>query len=126
MKETNDHQEMFDLIKKEIRKYAPKVKITRESESGIETYTTKEFKLGAKTYPGICFASSLIFKGHVGFYLFTLYTHPEFKKEIPAELLKTLKGKTCFNIKKLDDKLLGQIRETLKKAFEFYKAKGIV
>ncbi|HXB40996.1 MAG TPA: DUF1801 domain-containing protein [Bacteroidia bacterium] len=124
--ETKDHAEIFDRIKKEIKKYSTKINITKESGKGIETYTKKPLTVGGKTYPCICFASSLIFKGHVGFYLFTLYTHPEFKKEIPSELLKTLKGKTCFNIKKLDDKLLKQISDTLKKAFEFYKAKGIV
>lgn len=124
--ETKDHTEIFELIKAAIKKYSPKINIVKESDKGIETYTKKPLTVGGKTYPSICFASSLIFKGHVGFYLFTLYTHPEFKKEIPAELLKTLKGKTCFNIKKLDDKLLKQVKDTLKKAFEFYKAKGIV
>lgn len=117
---------MFELIKKEIRKYEKKVNVTKESDSGIETYTTKPYVMGGKTYPSISFACALIMKGHVGFYLFPLYTHPEFRKELPPELGKTLKGKTCFNIKKLDDKLLKQISDTLKKAYAFYKAKGIV
>lgn len=50
--------------------------------------------------PGMYFASALVRKDMVSFYFFPCYTHPkEFAEDAPL-LFKTLKGKTCFNIKK--------------------------
>jgi hypothetical protein len=123
--ETKDFAEINSLLKKEIEKYTPPFVCKKSSEKGIELYTAKPYKMGERIYPEIMFAASQVMKGHVGFYFFPLYMCPEMKEKIPAELLKTLKGKTCFNIKKLDDKLLKQVKDTLKKGYEFYKTKGI-
>ena len=45
---------------------------------------------------------------------------------MPPELKKTLKGKTCFNIKKLDATLLKQVEELLKKGFDMYKKEKFI
>jgi hypothetical protein len=47
-------------------------------------------------------------------------------KRIPAELMKTLKGKTCFHIKTLDATLKRQIADALKLSFDFYQKQGWV
>jgi hypothetical protein len=42
------------------------------------------------------------------------------------ELLKCLKGKSCFHIKKDDPVLFKQMKESLKKGLEAYKKRGWV
>ena len=46
------------------------------------------------------------------------------KNKLKPELLKTLKGKTCFHIKKEDPVLLQQIKEALQIGYEYYTSNG--
>jgi len=47
--------------------------------------------------------------------------NPQAFTEIPDEVRKCLKGKSCFNIKKADDKLFKQIEKMAKQGFKLYK-----
>jgi len=55
-----------------------------------------------------------------------VYTDAELKKEdvFGPELLKLLKGKSCFHVRALDEKLEKQIEKALKLGFELYKKRG--
>jgi hypothetical protein len=46
------------------------------------------------------------------------------KKVFKPELLKCLKGKSCFHIKKNDPVIMEQIKESLKIGYEMYKERG--
>lgn len=70
------------------------------------------------------FAGILVQKGYVGFYYMPVYANPEMKKVFKPELLKCLKGKSCFHIKKNDPVLMEQIKESLKIGYEMYKDRG--
>jgi hypothetical protein len=50
-----------------------------------------------------------------------IYTDTSLKEIFEPELLNLLKGKSCFHIKKLDEKLKNQIEMVLKKGYELYK-----
>lgn len=70
------------------------------------------------------FAGILIQKGYVGFYFMPVSAESEMKKIFRPELLKCLKGKSCFYIKKDDPQLYAQIEDALKLGYEAYKKKG--
>ncbi len=55
-----------------------------------------------------------------------IYTDTDLKEVFKLELLKMLKGKSSFYIKKLDDELKSQIREALELGFQLYKERGWV
>jgi len=55
-----------------------------------------------------------------------IYTDTALKDVFEPELLKLLKGKSCFHIKELDTKLERQIRKALKLGFRLYKNRGWV
>ena len=55
-----------------------------------------------------------------------IYADSELKDVFDPELLKLLKGKSCFHIKELDAKLENQIRKALKVGFKLYKTRGWV
>lgn len=75
----------------------------------------------------IFFASIMVQKGYVGFYFFPIYTDSsEISPRLKPELLKCLKGKSCFHIKKNDFQLLLQVKEALAIGHQLYKAKGWV
>ena len=87
-------------------------------------YYNKPVEILGRKYPELPLAGLLIQKGYVGFYFFPVYTEPELKKKLPQELLKQLKGKTCFYIKHPDPVLYKQIGDALEEGIKLYRSKG--
>jgi hypothetical protein len=69
-------------------------------------------------------AAVILQKGYVGFYLMCIYMNGKAKKEISPTLLKLLKGKTCFHVKKLDDGLKRDIEAALVAGTKAYRERG--
>ena len=71
-------------------------------------------------------AAAILQKGYVGFYLMCVCMNPETKKKLSPSLLKLLKGKSCFQVKKLDEGLKKDIEAALELGTKFYKERGWV
>jgi hypothetical protein len=69
-------------------------------------------------------AAVILQKGYVGFYLMCIYMDGKAKKEISPALMKLLKGKSCFYIKKLDDGLKKDIEAALVVGTKAYRKRG--
>ena len=50
-----------------------------------------------------------------------VYADADLKAVFAPELLKLLKGKSCFHIRKLDPALLGQVKFALQTGYETYR-----
>jgi hypothetical protein len=72
----------------------------------------------------VYFAELIIKSSYVGFYYMSVYAETDIKNMFGSELLKLLKGKSCFHIKKLDEEIEKQISEALELRFLTYKEKG--
>jgi hypothetical protein len=70
------------------------------------------------------FAAVILQKAYVGFYLMGVYTNPALKKKISPALLKTLKGKSCFHLKTLDEQMKKDIATALDASAEVYEERG--
>ncbi|HEX6916005.1 MAG TPA: hypothetical protein VF145_12240 [Chitinophagaceae bacterium] len=86
--------------------------------------SVKPVEIAGKKLDELFFAGVLVQKGYVGFYFFPIYVHPDLKSELSPDLLKKLKGKTCFHIKKIDPETKTHINDALKKGYSLYKNKG--
>ena len=69
-------------------------------------------------------AAVILQKGYVGFYLMCIYVNGKAKKEISPALLRLLKGKSCFHLKKLDDGLKKDIEAALVMGTKAYRERG--
>ncbi len=69
-------------------------------------------------------AAAILQKGYVGFYLMCIYMNDAAKKKLSPSLLKLLKGKTCFQVKSLDDGLRKDIQTALEMGTESYRERG--
>jgi len=69
-------------------------------------------------------AALMVHKGHVGLYLMPAYVCPEFAERLHPDLRKLRSGKSCFQVKRLDDALLGHVRDALQTARELYRENG--
>ena len=78
---------------------------------------------GGKPVP-VPLAAVILQKGYVGLYLMCIYMNDAAKKKIAPALLKLLKGKTCFHVKKLDDGLRGDIEAALEMGTKAYRERG--
>jgi len=95
----------------------------KEGQFGLTSKKTVEIAPGKKM-DEVWFSGLLIQKGYVGFYFMPVYASPELKSELHPELLKCLKGKSCFHIKKMNEEVEEQVKDALKKGYYLYKKKG--
>lgn len=114
-------KEIFDEIKPLLAEYEPPMVVTANDESHYELYTGKKVIIEGRKKPTLSFASLIIQGGFVGFYFMPVYTNVEIKEVFKPELLKLLKGKSCFHIKKTSPEILNQIRDALKIGFNKYQ-----
>lgn len=122
-----DFVEIFQTVRASLQPYATLGFSNRtNSETIYDLWSDKNVVIADKKRNEVFFASVTIHKGHVGFYFMPVYTEPDMKNVFDANLLKLLKGKSCFHLKKLDDLLMGQIEDALAEGFKLYKEKGWV
>ena len=72
------------------------------------------------------FGAILIQKGYVGLYFMPVHQVSERKEVFRPELLKCLKGKSCFHIKNYDPEIFKQVEEALAKGYLKHKERGWV
>lgn len=118
--------EIFSALKPVLEPYEKT--FVNKSTKGVnyELYSIKKIKLEGKDKDEMFFASLMTKKDYIGFYFMPIYTHPSKFFDVPPELKKCLKGKSCFHIKKPDAMVLKQISDLLKKGYEVYREEGWV
>ncbi|HUC94149.1 MAG TPA: hypothetical protein VMS09_19380 [Paenibacillus sp.] len=77
-----------------------------------------------KTLPEHFFASAVIRKQYVSFYLMPVYIYPELLDGISPELKKRMQGKSCFNFKKPDAALFSELEALTAASVEKYRQEG--
>lgn len=128
MKQTKtDFVEIFQTIRASLQPYAVMGFDNRvNSETTYDLWSNKNVVIEGKKRDEVFFASVVIQKGHVGFYFMPVYAEPDLKTVFDENLLKLLKGKSCFHLKALDEVLLSQIEDALAEGFKIYKEKAWV
>ena len=122
-KDINEIQaKLIDILKEQINV----LKISAETENKFEVSGTIEAMQGKKKVDGIYFASVVPKPKDVRFYFFPTYTHKEQIGELPENLKKALKGKSCFHVKYMDDEFEDNIKELVETAVKLYQADGLL
>jgi hypothetical protein len=122
----DERKEIFNQIKILLKKYEPPFNARSDFDSRYELWSEKYIEIAGRKRKEVYFAGLIIQSNYVGFYFMPIYTDTSLKEVFGAELLETLKGKSCFHIKKLDKKLLSQIKKALQIGFKLYKKRGWV
>ena len=118
-KDLNEIKEKLIFILKE---YLGVLKINSDKNDKFEVSWTIETMQGKKKVEGIYFSTILLKPKDVRFYFFPCYTHKEQLGELPKNLKKALKGKSCFHIKYLDDEFETNLKELVKESVKLYQA----
>jgi hypothetical protein len=121
-----DLQSIYMMLKELLHPFSPPLTITKDEEARFDLVSIKKVEIEGRKRSEVYFASIIQRKDYVGFYFMPVYSAPEMKAFFQPELLGRLKGKSCFHIKSLDEKLLGQIRQACEKGFHLYQNRGWV
>lgn len=124
---TKDLIEIYKRLKVILKKYENPFVSKIDLDSKYDLWSIKDVIIDGRKKKEVWFAGLIIQSSYVGFYFMPIYTESEKMKSIFApELLKLLKGKSCFHIKKLDEELEKQIEDALQKGYTLYVEKGWV
>ncbi|SIQ05413.1 DUF1801 domain-containing protein [Halanaerobium kushneri] len=112
---------IFKKLKKILEPYEASLRLKFDLKEKYELWTDKEVKIAGKNKKEIFFAGVTIQKNYVSFYFMPIYVEPELKQKLDPELLKLLKGKSCFHIKSIDQELENKINDALQKGYKLYQ-----
>jgi hypothetical protein len=116
--------EIFQRLKQIMKEYEDPLKPKFDLDSKYDLWSFKDLEIAGRKRKEVSFASLIIQSKYVGFYYMPIYTDTTLQDVFEPELLSTLKGKSCFHIKNLDDQLEDQIRKALKIGYDLYKERG--
>jgi hypothetical protein len=116
---------IFKEIKKMLARYEKgTLKLSGGSRGKVGLVSKKPVEILGRKRDELWFAGALVQKGYVGFYYMPVYGEPSLKKWIKPELLKCLKGKSCFYIKKFDKEIFSQMKEALAIGYKEWHQRG--
>jgi len=116
---------IFNELKKLMAPYEKGNLRMRGGEGGqVVLLSEKPVVIDGRKKDALWFVSALIQKGYVGFYYMPVYMNEPVRRQLKPELLKCLKGKACFHIKKQDPVIFHQIEEALQIGCNDYERRG--
>ena len=118
---TTDVKEIREKLVNILKSHLGDLKITSDTYEKFEVSGTVEAMQGKKKVDGIYFSTVVPKPKDVRFYFFPTYTHKDQLGELPDNLKKALKGKSCFHIKKMDEELEKNLKDLVKESVKLYK-----
>ena len=115
---------VFNRLKEILKRYEDPLKPKFDLDSKYDLWSFKEVEIAGRKRKEVYFAGLIIQSKWVGFYYMPIYTDTSLADVFKPELLKLLKGKSCFRIKELDDELEAQIDEALDIGYRLYVERG--
>ena len=111
----------FKKLKKLLKKYENPLKPKFDLDSKYDLWSIKDVEIAGRKRKEVYFAGLIIQSNYVGFYFMPVYVDTKLKDVFDPELLKLLKGKSCFHVKELTPKLEKQIAKALKIGYDLYE-----
>lgn len=121
---TTDLTHIFSRLKKLLKKYQNPLVPKFDLNSKYDLWSIKDVEIAGRKRKEVYFAGIIIQSNYVGFYFMPVYAQSKLKTVFHPDLLKLLKGKSCFHIKTLDKSLENHIRKALTAGFKLYKERG--
>lgn len=112
MPDQNDFPTVFEHLKNILKPYAPNLTITADTSNSYSL----DGPYSEKWKKQLFFASAVVKKNYVSYYLMPVYMYPELLQDISPELKKHMQGKSCFNFKKVEPDLFGELTELTRKS----------
>ena len=123
-KTETDLAAIFRRLKPILKEYEGELRPKVDKDGEYDLWSFKDVTIDGRKKKEVYFAGLVIRSKYVGLYYMPVYTDTQLKDVFKPELLKLLKGKSCFHVKALDAELEDQIREALATGYRLYKDRG--
>jgi hypothetical protein len=117
---------LFTEMKSLMAPYAERLTARHDEPGYFDLWSEKTVEIEGRRRSAVYFGGLIIQKSYVGLYFMPAYAGTDLKETFGAELLATLKGKSCFHIKELTPALRKQIEVALAVGFRAYEERGWV
>ena len=117
---------LFAEVKALLEPYAQRLTVRRDDPGSYDLWSEKDVVVAGREREEVYFAGLIIQKNHVGFYFLPAYADQDLSTVFGADLLATLKGKSCFHLKRLTPALKDQIAAALAAGWRLYEERGWV
>jgi hypothetical protein len=117
---------IFEKIKSILQKQSPPMVISKNTKDCFELIGNKPVPYGSKKVmtPGMYFCSVFVRKDMISFHFFPIYMNREIFEPLIPNMIKLLKGKSCFNFKKPEHLNEKELTALLTKGVEAWKKNG--
>ena len=117
MVSNNDFPVVFEQLKNILEPYAEKLTLTTDTPGSYSI----DGPYSEKWQKQLFFASTIVKKNYVSFYLMPVYMYPELLQEISPDLKKRMQGKSCFNFKKVETPLFQELKDLTRQGADKFK-----
>ncbi|HMK39891.1 MAG TPA: hypothetical protein VK569_11150 [Bacteroidota bacterium] len=117
---------IFHLLRRSLREQCPPMVCTKDSATCYEVIGNSPMPYGStrKIVPGMYFASAVVHRNMVSFHFMPVYYRLKDYAAVAPTLIRSLKGKACFNFRKLDQIDEAELDAMLKKGALAWKKLG--
>ena len=119
-------KQIFENIKSVLQKQSPPMVVSKNTKDCFELIGNKAVPYGSKKVmaPGMYFSSVVVRKDMISFHFFPIYMNREIFESLIPNMIKLLKGKSCFNFKKPEQVNEKELSALLKKGIEAWTKLG--
>ncbi|RJP60641.1 MAG: hypothetical protein C4543_04800 [Ignavibacteriales bacterium] len=120
MTSTNDFKIIFDRLKENFNKYDKELNVLKDEKENysLEGFFSERFK------KNLWFGGVEVKKNYVSYHLMPIYMYKDIVKNIPKNLKKHMRGKSCFNFKSYDESLFAEMEKFTDLCFREFKKRG--
>jgi len=117
---------LFDELKALLEAHGGALIARRDEPGSYDLWSEKDLVIEGRRRAEVFFAGLVVRKTYVGFYFMPVYAAADLRAVFGPELLATLRGKSCFHIKRLTPTLREQIEEALAAGYRLYEERAWV
>lgn len=114
----------FRALRRMLKVYEGPYTARSDREGKYELWSVRDVVIAGRKRKEVFFAAVIIQSDYVGFYYMPVYVARELKKVFKSELLRLLKGKSCFHIRTMDAELGRQVKAALAAGHALYRTRG--
>jgi hypothetical protein len=117
---------LFAELKALLEPYAGHLTVRRDEPGYYDLWSEKPVEIAGRRRSEVFFAGLIIQKSYVGFYFMPVYADADLTSVFAPDLLATLKGKSCFHIKRLSPEMAAHVSAALAAGYRLYEERSWV
>ncbi len=109
-------EDVYTILSAMMKSFSDSLVVKADSKDGLMLVGPNPDIKGRELW----FGGVEIKKNYVSYHLMPVYMNPGLLEDLSPELRKRMQGKSCFNFKKVDEKLFSDLRDLTQKGHDWF------